>query len=331
LRAAFPSARIDWLVQDSFAPAIASHPALSGVVAFPRGKLREWYKPSVAPELKRFLDGLGERQYDLVLDCQGLFRSGLFAMATRAPRRIGFDNAAELGWLGLTERVHAPRTSHAVDRMLMLAERAGAPPVYDMRLYSSPEDRAWAAALPELAEDGAGAFALVAPTTRWPGKQWPLERFAELSRRVLAGGVSGVRRVALVGSPSERGQCEPLMNMLRGEPRVVDLVGRTSVGQLMALVERCEVLVGCDSAAVHMAVGFGRPLVALYGPTRVERVGPYGRSAHVVQRLIPGDVRDHKDEHAGRLMMGRITVEDVLDCAKSQFGPAEAVGAVAAG
>jgi heptosyltransferase I len=322
LRRAFPSARIDWLVQDSFAPAIASHPALSNVVAFPRAKLREWYRPSVAPELKRFLHDLGERKYDLVLDCQGLFRSGLFAMATKAARRVGFDNAAELGWLGLTERVHAPRSNHAVDRMLALAEHVGAKPVYDMRLYASPEDRTWAKSRFPGSADG---YAVIAPMTRWPGKQWPLERFAELAGRLVSGDVPGVRRVVLVGSPSEREQSAELIEAFRGDARVTDLIGQTSVGQLMAIIESGTLLVGCDSAAVHMAVGFHRPFVALYGPTRVERVGPYGRSAHVVQRLIPGDSHDHKDAAAGQVMMNRIQVQDVIDCALTQIGPGGAI------
>ncbi|HVU64993.1 MAG TPA: glycosyltransferase family 9 protein [Phycisphaerales bacterium] len=318
LKRAYPSAEIDWLVQDSFAPAIAAHPDLTQVVSFPRGKLREWYRPSVAPALKRFLDSLGERRYDLVLDCQGLFRSGLFAMATKAPRRIGFDNAAELGWLGLTERIHAPRSMHAVDRMLMLAHAAGAEPVYDMRLYTAPEDRAWIDARPELAS----GCAVIAPTTRWAGKQWPMERFASLARRLLAGELGRpISRIAVVGSPSERDQCAELLLLAGSEPRIVDLVGRTTVGQLLALIERCPLLIGCDSAAVHMAVGFDRPFVALYGPTRVERVGPYGRSSHVVQRLIPGDSRDHKDDAAGQVLMRRITVEDVLECARAQGDP----------
>lgn len=318
LRAAYPGAIIDWLVQDSFAPAIASHPALSSVVAFPRGKLKAWYRPSVAPEIKHFLDDLAHRKYDLVLDCQGLFRSGLFAMATRAPRRIGFENAAELGWLGLTERIHAPRNLHAVDRMLMLAEAAGAPPVYDMRLYAPEPDRAWIAEHPALAD---GAFAIIAPMTRWPGKQWPLERFADLAGRLIAGELGGIRRVVLVGSPSEREQCGPLLDLAASDERVIDLVGKTSVGQLMALVARCALLVGCDSAAVHMAVGFDRPLVALYGPTRVDRVGPYRRSAHAVQRLIPGDSRDHKDTEAGQILMRRITVDDAIEAARAQLAP----------
>jgi ADP-heptose:LPS heptosyltransferase len=146
-----------------------------------------------------------------------------------------------------------------------------------------------------------------------------MDRFTDLTRRLVAGEVPGVRRVAIVGSPAERELCAPLLVPFAADPRVIDLVGKTTVGQLLALVERCSLLVGCDSAAVHMAVGFDRPFVALYGPTRVERVGPYGRTSHVVQRLIPGDSRDHKDDEAGQTLMRRISVDDVIDCARPQL------------
>lgn len=308
LRKAFPTAIIDWLVQDTFAAAIESHPDLSNVVSFPRAKLGAWYLPTVAPEVKRYLDDLARRGYDLVLDCQGLFRSGIFAMATRAPRRIGFENAAELGWLGLTDRVEAPRDLHTVDRMLLLAQAAGAEPVYDLRLYSASADRAWAEQLPDLA---GRSYIVIAPTTRWPGKQWPGERFAQLAGMLLSAGAC--ERIALVGSAGEREQAAEVIELSSRDPRVVDMFGKTSVGQLMALIERSSGVVGCDSAAVHMAVGFNRPLAALYGPTRVERVGPYGRSAQVIQRLIPGDTRDHKDAAGGQRIMRRITVEEVAD------------------
>lgn len=311
LRARYPSAAIDWLVQDTFAPAIASHPALSGIVEFPRTQFKKWYSPSIAPQVRQYLSDLRSRQYDLVLDCQGLFRSGAFALATGAPRRIGYDNAPELAWLALTERVHAPRSLHAVDRMLMLAQAAGADPVYDLRLYTAPADRAFVHARPELS---GGPFAVLAPTTRWPGKAWPPERFAELARALLEQRPFDIQRIAIVGSASERLQCGPLLDLASKDARVVDLLGATSVGQLLAVIEASQAVVGCDSAAIHMAVGFARPLAALFGPTRVERVGPFGRSANVVQRIIPGDVLNHKDEAAGQILMQRIQVQDVLDC-----------------
>ena len=97
LKRAFPGAEVDWLVQDSFAAAVAHHPDLNGVVPFPRAALARWFsRPAVFRRAVEFLVDLGRRRYDMVIDCQGLLRSGLFTLATRAPVRVGYANAEEL-------------------------------------------------------------------------------------------------------------------------------------------------------------------------------------------------------------------------------------------
>ena len=90
------------------------------------------------------------------------------------------------------------------------------------------------------------------------------------------------------------------------------MIGKTSVGGLMALIERGGLFLGCDSAALHVAVGMSRPLVALYGPTRVDLVGPYRRELDVIQHLEQTDVLDHKDA-ASCVIMQRIGVDEVAD------------------
>jgi lipopolysaccharide heptosyltransferase I len=324
LKQHWPGARIDWLVQDSFVAAIEHHPDLHRPVPFPRSALAPWWRsPSALDRLLRYLGDLRRVRYDLVLDCQGLLRSGLFALATRAPRRIGYANAEELGWIGLTERVEAPMNEHTVDRMLRLAAAAtGADPVRDMRLYSCPVDRATVAADPRL---GGRRYALIAPTSRWPGKLWPADRFAAVAAALLQERERGAPRfdaAVVVGAESERGQVAPLLELARRDERVLDLVGRTSVARLMALVESAAVVIANDSAAVHMAVGFDRPIVALYGPTDAARVGPYGRAGSVVQVLRHGDIFDHKDAARGLEMMERISVAMIVQRACAAVGPA---------
>lgn len=306
LRRAFPQARIDWLVQDSFAGAIAHHPALSEAVLFPRRDLgRTMRRARPGPSL-RFLGDLRRRGYGLVFDMQALARSGIFAWATRAPRRVGFADARELGWLGASERYRVGQDLHSVDRMLELLRCAGVEPVADMRLYTGESERAWLHQDPALA---GRRYAVVAPTSRWAGKRWPADRFARLTESLLG---RGLEAVAIVGSESERDQCAPLLELAARDPRVIDRVGRTTVGQLMALVESSSLVIANDSAVLHMAVGFGRPLVALYGPTRLDRVGPYGRSADVIQHVTSADRLDHKDAALGRALMERITLDEVL-------------------
>ncbi|MGD9689919.1 MAG: glycosyltransferase family 9 protein [Phycisphaerales bacterium] len=261
--------------------------------------------------LTALLGRLRSARYDVVLDCQGLLRSGLLTLATGAPMRIGHADAREGAPAAYTHAVDPAGAVHTVDRMLTLLSPLGVEVVRDMRLYAPPADLA---AVDADARPGAGAegrawrTALFAPTSRWVGKRWPAERFADLARRLLA---RGFDRIAVVGTSDERDQCAPLAALAASEPRVIDLIGATSVGRLMALVARSALVVANDSAALHMAVGFDRPIVALYGPTDVSLVGPYGRGADVVQHLRPGEALAHKDEGAGRAMMERISVDEV--------------------
>jgi heptosyltransferase-1 len=308
LRRAYPDARIDWLVQDSFADAIRHHPALTGIVPFARRETGTALKSGQSAPLRGLLHRLREPRYDLVIDAQGLFRSGFFAWATRAPRRIGYANAREFGWLGVKERYHIATDLHSVDRMLELVRRAGIEPIADMRLYSPPEDRAAFAADARFAEP----YAVIAPTSRWPGKLWPADHFAEVARTLLA---RGLPRIALVGAAGERDQIGPLLDLAASDTRVIDLVGQTSIGRLMALIERASLVIALDSAALHIAVGFDRPIVALFGPTRVELVGPYRREGDVIQHIRPDDTLDHKNARSGRALMERITTDEVLAAA----------------
>lgn len=307
LRAAHPQAQIDWLVQDSFAPAIRHHPALSSVIEFPRKSLGlALRKLNLAP-LRSFLKSLHDTHYDVVYDLQGLFRSGFFAWSTKAPRRIGLANAREAGWLFLTERYRVSPDVHSVDRMLEVIGRSGVALVHDMRLYASPDARQRAASDPTLASS---RYAILAPTSRWAGKRWPLERFAKVAAELL---IRGYDHVVIVGAPNERDQCGPLLDLAAANPRVIDRIGMTGIDDLLALVERSALVIANDSAVLHMAVGYDKPLIALYGPTSISRVGPYRRAADVIQKVDPGEPLDHKNDDLGRRLMARIQVRDVLE------------------
>lgn len=311
LRQAYPDARIDWLIRDSFADAIRSHPALTGVIPMKRREFSDQLKRLQFSDFRRWMADLSSNRYDIALDCQGLFRSGFFAWASGAPRRIGLANAREFGWFWLNERYHVTWDYHAVDRMLELTRLAGIEPVRDMRLYTSPQNRAYVTADPELSGK---SFALIAPTTSRTGKQWPADRFAAVVSWLLA--ESRVEKVVIVGAPSERPGVQHLLEHARTDHRILDRVGATTIGQLMALVEASAFVLGNDSAALHMAVGFDRPAVGLYGPTQIHEDGPYDghHPAHpvkVIQHLDPAERISPKDDQRAAALMQRITVEEV--------------------
>ncbi len=312
LRAAMPDAHIAWLVQDDFAPAIEAHPALSEIISFPRNRLAGWWRsPGRANELRKWISDLRTRRFDAVLDCQGLSRSGLICMASGARLRVGLRFAREFAWVCYNRRVparSAPLPRHTVDQMLCVLEPLQAEPVHDMRLYVSRAKAEWwygqcaefglndaATARSATATSLVVPYAVIAPGSRWHSKRWPIERFADLIEPLLK---RGFARVIVIGSPSECEQIRPLrerFGLPAGEadtpPRVdhpiINLVGRTSIGQTMALIAGAGLVIANDSAPLHIAVGFDRPCVALFGPTDPEEVGPYGMAECVVRGYQP--------------------------------------------
>lgn len=312
LRARFPDARIEWMVQKGFEDAIRHHPSVDAVVPFDRkglGADLRGLRPASTRALLRTLRGSG---YDLAIDAQGLARSAVFLWSTRAPRRIGYRQAPELAWLGANERVDAPVGLHTVDRMLRLAGHAGADVTTpDMRLTADPEH------LSHVIVEHPEPFAVLAPTSRWASKRWPDARYAALARTLLER--RGVERVVLVGAPGERAQCPACVAAGAEHPRITDRIGSTSIGAMMALIARAALVVANDSAALHMAVGFGRPLVALFGPTDTARVGPYRHDADVIQHRMPADPIDHKND-ANAVQMERITTDEVVEACVRKLG-----------
>ncbi len=305
LKQRFPDAQIDWMVQDTFVEAIAHHPALHNPIPFNRKLFGKQCKKGRFLPLLRWLRQLKHTRYDLVIDAQGLARSGFFTWATRAPVRVGYRDAQENAWIFLNKRVDAPRTLHTVDRMLKLAESVGADiSKPDMRLYAGDDERS------QVIIEYPERYAVIAPTSRWAGKCWPIERFTELTQRLIAR--PEIDRILIVGGPGERLSCAPLLELAENHPHITDRVGSTSIAQLLAIISRAQLVVANDSAAIHMAVGFDRPLIALLGPTEPSLVGPYHHDHDVIRHANDDDTfhfRDHKSVE----MMDRITTDEVFD------------------
>ena len=306
VKRALPGARVDWLVQDSFADAVRAHPCVDGVVSFPRARLEDFHTPRGALRLLRFVRSLRRAAYDVVIDAQGLFRSGFFMLASGAPVRVGYANAQEGASWACTHRAHAPMDRHAVERMLSLVACIGVEPVRDLRLTAPTGAFESVSRSLGLSNE---AYVVIAPTSRWAAKLWPDDRFAAVTESLLSSGL--IARAVIVGAGSERAQCPGVLSLSQRDSRVIDAMGKTSVAQLMALIEHSQMVIANDSAALHMAVGFNRPTVALYGPTEIKKVGPYKREHEVIQHLRPGDTLSHKDP-ARVEMMARICVDEVV-------------------
>lgn len=282
LRRAYPQAHIAWLIATPFAPLLDGHPLLNELIPFDRrGYGQMLRRPAQLRQFLRFLASLRRRRFDLVLDLQGLFRSGFLAWASGAPQRVGFADARELAPLFYTRRIAGRRTAcHAVEVNLRLARALDLPvdpPTFPLALQPD-EFLAAQTLLSQAAGRPLDHFIAVIPGARWPSKRWPSEHTAALLDRLHP---EGLPPAVLLGGPDDRAPAADVRR--RCAAPTVDLTGRTTLRQLAALIALSDLVICQDSGPMHIAAALGKPLVALFGPTNPTRTGPYGPAARVVQ------------------------------------------------
>jgi lipopolysaccharide heptosyltransferase I len=314
-----PEAKISWLINSEYAEIIESHPCLDEVIRFDRGCFRSknlWR--GAVREIFSLWGKLRGGRFDLVIDLQGLLRSGLMAAATGADVRLGLSDARELGGLFYTHRVQLKNTDvHAVDRYMRCLERLGINSKKNEERDFSLGVEAKASKEIEqlLAEAGVKEnekFVLVVPGARWESKRWAIEKFAEVIDGIRAEMSLGC---VLVGANNERQLCERLARMCEPEP--VNLAGQTSLVQLGALVNRGELVLGHDSGTIHLAVAMNKPLVCIVGPTDPKRTGPYGREDSIVRAEVEC-WPCRREACADNKCMKLISIEAVLGKIKSK-------------
>jgi heptosyltransferase I len=330
LKRAYPEAQIDWLIHPAYAAVIEGHDALHEAILFDRRTLAAWwYKPSAFRLFWKLLRTLRSNRYDLVVDAQGLFRSGFFTRITGARIRIGFAHAREFAARAYTHKVRLPddgKTMLAVDRMRAL----GGP--LDLRATGHAEFHlpVSSAALREAESRIPNSFVAVIPGARWDTKRWPLDRYTEIVRRLL----KSDHAVALLGSPDEKPLCDQIQSSLKcsttPSASLCNLAGQTDLPTLIALLSRARLVIGNDSGPLHIAAALGVPLVALYGPTDPRFVGPHGQLAQVLRHDVPCHPCRLKecDHHS---CMNGLPVEDVWEKVRASLAGQAKVAARAGG
>jgi lipopolysaccharide heptosyltransferase II len=170
-----------------------------------------------------------------------------------------------------------------VEKVLALARALNwpcDPPSFPLGI-SEAERVAAAELLREAAGRPISAFTAVAPGARWASKQWAPERYAQVIDALADEGET----VVLLGAPDERALSQEILRHARHAP--INLVGRTSLRGLAAVLELAERVICQDSGPMHIAAALGKPVVALFGPTSAERTGPFSPAARVLRVPLP--------------------------------------------
>lgn len=257
LRAKFPDARITWMISDEWAELLEGNPDVSDHLVFPRRAFRGPLGPA------RFLRWRSQlpRQLapDLILDFQGLLRTGLAAAAFRGVPVYGMSDAREGSRFFHTKIVEVGRGMHAVERYLALAAATGATQEGAPRFFL-PQGRKPDATMPSA------PWILLHPFSRGRGKS--LSPAAVLSFCREAG-----MPVVLAG------RSDAVLPPL--PPGAVNLLNRTSLTELIWLLRRAAFVVSVDSGPMHLAAGVTDKLLGIHTWSDPCKVGPYRTAATV--------------------------------------------------
>lgn len=271
IKRSLPDSRITWLVEPAWEKIARRHKGIDRLVLFdrPRGVLAV---PALARELAK-------ERFDITFDLQRHFKSGVFSLLSGARRRIGFHrrNAKEFNWLFNNEKIgyHSDRLPK-IRHYLKFTEHLGLPTPSRLDFgFSEMDERA---EYPGLAVIG-GPFVGIVMGSSWVSKDWTFEGYRELAEKILAG---GKKKVVLLGDRSKAVEAMDLARTVN-DPGLVNLAGKTSLLDLVAVLKAADACVGPDSGPAHLAGAVGTPYVSLFGPTCHVRVAPYGSEDLVVR------------------------------------------------
>ncbi|MEK6725974.1 MAG: lipopolysaccharide heptosyltransferase II [Deltaproteobacteria bacterium] len=257
---------------------------------------------------------LRKEGFDLCLSPHRSFRTALMVYGSGAGERIGYSDAALS--VVYTSKVFRDTDLHEVERVLSLLDPLG---IESGRLDKMPyleiSSETWVRTKKIFDEAGISPSDTVigiAPGSVWGTKRWIPEGYAALIDRLIE---RYDARVFLLGSPAERDAGDKIISLTGQRP--VDLIGKTTLRELIAVIDRCSLLIGNDSAPGHIASARMVPAVSIFGPT-VRSFGyyPYGKDIVIVEKELHCRPCHHhgpdKCPEGHFRCMREITVDDVM-------------------
>ena len=311
----WPDTRITWIIGKTEAGLMSDIPDVE-FITFDKTKGRGAYA-----DVRKQMDG---RHFDIALCMHASMRANLLCRVIPAAQKIGFDRARarDFQWLFTDLRVPPASGEHALDAMMGFARFIGA----------RPTDLRWDIPLDDADRQFAAGYSgkptvIVSPCSSQRSRNfrnWPVEHFVTITRYlreryqatiILTGGNSDLEH-DYAGAISAAGDAS-------------NLVGRTSLTQLLALLAAADLVICPDSGPAHMATAAGTAVIGLYATSNPERTGPYLSRAFTVNRY-PDAVRTYLGKEAGDIRWGRrvrhpeamslITIDDVIGKIDDFFG-----------
>ncbi|HZW17981.1 MAG TPA: glycosyltransferase family 9 protein [Luteimonas sp.] len=306
LRRAWPDAALAWVIGR------AEHRLLDGLEGV---EFVVYDKKTGLAGMRALRRQFGGRRFDALLQMQVAARANLLSAFVSAKRRIGYDRARskDLHGLFINERIPARPGIHVLDAIGSFCEPLGLKQgevVWDLPVPADARD--WARA--QWADDGSPTL-LISPCSSHALRNWRSDRYAAVADHAAARGW----RIVLCGGRSqlERDTADAILAAMQSP--ALDLVGKDTLKQLPALLERADLVMTPDSGPMHIANAMGTKVLGLHAASNPARSGPYSDRRYCVDRYDDAARRylgkpasalkwGTKIEHDG--VMDLVTVED---------------------
>ena len=304
-----PDIKITWIIGKLEQALLDGLPDIQFIV-FDKSKGKQAFH-----QLKQDLNG---QSFDVLLHMQVAFRANWASRLIKAKHKIGFDShrAKELHSLFINERIKSQKAPHVIEGFYAFAEQLGVP-------ETELNDLHWNIPVSEIDYEFAdehlpanSRILVIAAASSKAERNWLPERYAQLADYASAKGF----RVILCGGPAklDRELADQITQYT--ETPITDLVGKTTLKQLLACLKNASLVLAPDTGPAHMAVTQGTPVIGLYAHSNPQRTGPYLYLDYVVE-VYHQNLIMQKGKSASALrwgtrvkgadLMNQITVEDV--------------------
>ena len=309
----YPDAKLHWIVTPSMVELLEGNPYVDEIIPWERDEYEAHSKKLHIPTMWRMWWELKAKlepyKFDVAVDVQGRLITGLVLLASGAPIRLGLGGTKELNWL-FTNYKTKPSTDHVIKRYVEVAQllkeavtkqanletplkpvdngldtetlhTVSAKQMYHMDFYVPSKLHTWAEEQWKTIDNHSSLnrgevekplrVGLVLGTS-WATKEWPQEKWYSLIKSLQYRA-----NFVCLGGPKEATQYKPLMDSLAAEGIdhiILNMLGKTTLQEVGALIESCDVVVTADTGSLHIALALDKPVVALFGPTDPKLWGP---------------------------------------------------------
>ena len=319
LREIFPNSEITLLAATASKELIEPMPVFDEIIYFDLPWFFKGQKQKLT-KLLRLIAAMRKEKFELAIDIRGDFRNNILMYLVKAKYRLGFGITG-CGFL-LSHVITIPENSHMVAASLSLIEYLNPQDKgeHRLKLWIPDEDRNFADGfLKANGIDPAGKNVVVTihPGAKWYGRKWAPENYARIADSLID---TYNAVVILAGSADDVETVKEIALLMNNKP--LEAAGKTSLAQLLALLERSDVCLGVDSGPVHMAAAIGTKTLALFGPARREAAGPWGDNSTVITKQDNFDCSpcpQVKCKRPDNSCMMAITVDEVWASVRNQI------------